>query len=189
MNKDKKMLFEAMHKVSGMPLNEDMYTDDQVTQNFDNWHNPEQGPDMDTNVEGDSMSSEEFLVAMEKFQVNDRETLKKMNPNDSGYNFFAQSIEARQKLIDSTKKQAGMPLGEDIHGGGMPMKGNEDNRYISDEEWTELLNIRDSIYTLTEKWGDKIDYQWGFDNKFKHDLLTVVGTIHKAYMDKYSPQD
>ena len=121
-NSDKKLLFEAMHKVAGMPLNEDMYTDDQVTQNFDKWHNPEQGPDQDTNVEDEGMNTEEFLAAMEQFQENDRETLKNMNPEESWYNFFVQQIEGRQKVIDVAKKQAGI-VNEDYY----PARGGEGN--------------------------------------------------------------
>jgi len=107
-NSDKKLLFEAMHKVGGMPLNEDMYADDQVTQNFDNWHNQEQGPDMETNVGDEGMSSEELIVVLEKNQETDKKMLNKMDSNESWYNFFAQGIKEREKLINVIKQQIAM---------------------------------------------------------------------------------
>ena len=110
----------------------------------------------------------------------------------------------KKMLFEAMHKVGGMPLNEDSYPPGgeevdgvrrfgiKPFKGDDGrDRWITDEEWTDLLKIRDAIsYILeTKQWGDLVTSKWGFDDTFKHELYNVMGKIHKAYMDKHTPKD
>jgi hypothetical protein len=111
---DKQILFEKMNKVGGMPLKEDMYTNDQVTQNLDKWHNPEQGPDVGNNNVNRGISNEEFISSMEDIVVKWEKTLNTMDSNDPNYKFIENSLNQSKKVLANAKKQAGVSLNEEV---------------------------------------------------------------------------
>ncbi|MFW6242941.1 MAG: hypothetical protein ACOC2W_02185 [bacterium] len=107
----KQRLFEMMGKVDTSfkkKLNEDMYTDDQITQSHDNWHVNE--PDMD-DIPPHEISNEEFIKFLEdtikKYEdrIND---YKQNRPNDSNINFEIDNLDMYKKTLDTVKKQAGL---------------------------------------------------------------------------------
>lgn len=69
-NSSKKLLFEAMHKVTGMPLREDIYSDNQVTQSFDNdelnGHNPKEAQEIQNKLNDVDVSSSALLGVIDK---------------------------------------------------------------------------------------------------------------------------
>lgn len=105
----KEILFERMEKVDPTfkkRINEDMYTDDQITQNFDSWHEPEYDPESEINEP--EISTEELISFSEQFIKDMEAQLNRTNPNDPNRKFFEEMITSTRETIENMKKQQGL---------------------------------------------------------------------------------
>jgi len=159
-------------------LNEDMYTDDQITQNVDNWHVNE--PDFESSNDAGDISDSEFISFLQdeikKYEaiINDYKTNK---PNDSNINFFIDNVAEMRKTLDSVKRKTG--LGENVS------EQDDTSKYpyhIKDSNIDDFPELKQIMIHLGERFGDKIH------DEFFNYLNSLINKGEKKFTE-YSEEE